>query len=173
LPKHRRCYCPSGTEGKALPLNLAKRTTRKSPAIAPGLGADVVQHVELALLAPGIYMGLSLAHLVWDAPLPEAIRTRLSADSDVHMLSHRMPATLLEYHRAGVNEEQAGALYFPLKDSWWERRLFGLILDWNRIGAAGNLRASGMTDRKIVKMSRDAWAPDHLSLLSRIRRLKG
>jgi len=120
-----------------------------------------------------VYMGLSLAHLVWDAPLPEAIRTRLSADSDVHMLSHRMPATLLEYHRAGVNEEQAGALYFPLKDSWWERRLFGLILDWNRIGAAGNLRASGMTDRKIVKMSRDAWAPDHLSLLSRIRRLKG
>ena len=75
-----------------------------------------------------VYMGLSLAHLVLDAPLPEAVVARFSADSDVQMFSHRMPATLLSNHRDGVNEEQAVALYFSLKDSWWERWRFGLML---------------------------------------------
>ena len=75
-----------------------------------------------------VYMGLSLAHLVLDAPLPEAVVARFSVDSDVQMLSHRMPATLLANHRAGVNEEQAVALYFSLKDSWWERWRYGLML---------------------------------------------
>ena len=75
-----------------------------------------------------VYMGLSLAHLVLDAPLPETVLARLSADSDVQMLSHRMPSTLLADHRAGVNEAQAVALYFSLKDSWWERWWFGLML---------------------------------------------
>ena len=75
-----------------------------------------------------VYMGLSLAHLVLDAPLPKAVVARLSADSDVQMFSHRMPATLLASYRAGVNEEQAVALYFSLKDSWWERWRFGLML---------------------------------------------
>ncbi len=73
-------------------------------------------------------MGLSLAHLVLDAPLPKTVRARLSADSDVQMLSHRMPFTLLADRRAGVNEAQAVALYFTLKDSWWERWRFGLML---------------------------------------------
>ncbi len=73
-------------------------------------------------------MGLSLAHLVLDAPLPKTVLARLSADSDVQMLSHRMPSTLLADHRAGVNEAQAVALYFSLKDSWWERWWFGLQL---------------------------------------------
>ena len=75
-----------------------------------------------------VLMGLSLAHRLLDAPLPEAVQARLSADSDVQMFSHRMPATLLANHRAGVNEEQAAALYFSLKDSWWERWRFGLML---------------------------------------------
>ena len=75
-----------------------------------------------------VYMGLSLAHLVLDAPLPEAVVARFSADSDVQMFSHRMPATLLANYRAGVNEAQAVALYFSLKDSWWERWWFGLML---------------------------------------------
>jgi hypothetical protein len=44
------------------------------------------------------------------------------------MLSHRMPASLLTNFQDGVNEEQAGALYFSLKDSWWERWWFGLLL---------------------------------------------
>jgi hypothetical protein len=75
-----------------------------------------------------VYMGLSLAHLVLDAPLPVTVLARLSADSDVQMLSHRMPSTLMADRRAGVNEAQAAALYFSLKDSWWERWRFGLML---------------------------------------------
>jgi hypothetical protein len=75
-----------------------------------------------------VYIGLSLAHRLLDAPLPEAVQARLSADSDVQMFSHRMPATLLANHRAGVNEAQAVAFYFSLKDSWWERWRFGLML---------------------------------------------
>jgi len=75
-----------------------------------------------------VYMGLSLAHLLLDAPLPEAVLARLSADSDVQMLSHRMPSTLLAGRHAGVNEAEAVALYFSLKDSWWERWRFGLML---------------------------------------------
>ena len=75
-----------------------------------------------------VYMGLSLAHLVLDAPLPKAVLARLSADSDVQMLSHRMPSTLLADRRASVSEAQSVALYFSLKDSWWERWWFGLML---------------------------------------------
>ena len=75
-----------------------------------------------------VYMGLSLARLVFDAPLPEVVLARLSADSDVQMLSHRMPSTLLADCHAGVKETQAVALYFSLKDSWWERWRFGLLL---------------------------------------------
>jgi Uncharacterised nucleotidyltransferase len=75
-----------------------------------------------------VYMGLSLAHRVLDAPLPEAVLARLSADSDVQMFSHRMPSTLLADRRVGVNEAQAVAFYFSLKDSWWERWWFGLTL---------------------------------------------
>ena len=75
-----------------------------------------------------VLMGLSLARLLLDVPLPEAVLARLSADSDVQMLSHRMPSTLLADRHAGVNEAQAVALYFSLKDSWWERWRFGLML---------------------------------------------
>jgi len=75
-----------------------------------------------------VYMGLSLAHLLLGAPLPEAVLTRLSADSDVRMLSHRMPSTLLADRHAGVNETETVAFYFTLKDSWWERWRFGLML---------------------------------------------
>ena len=79
-----------------------------------------------------VYMGLSLAHLLLDAPLPEAVLARISADSDVQLLSHRMPSTLLADRRAGVNEAQSVALYFSLKDSWWERWRFGLMLCRNQ-----------------------------------------
>lgn len=34
----------------------------------------------------------------------------------------------------------------------------GITLDWKRIGVAGDSLAWGMTNRKIVRMSRDAWA---------------
>ena len=75
-----------------------------------------------------VLMGLSLAHRLLDVPLPEAVLARLSADSEVHMLSHRMPSTLLADRHVGVDEAQAVALYFSLKDSWWERWRFGLML---------------------------------------------
>ena len=75
-----------------------------------------------------VLMGLSLAHLLFDVRLPEAVLTRLSADPDVQMFSHRMPSTLLADPRIGVSETEAVALYFSLKDSWWERWRFGLIL---------------------------------------------
>ena len=75
-----------------------------------------------------LFMGLSLAHRLLDAPLPEMVLARLGRDSDIQLLSHRMPASLLTNFQEGVHEQQAGALYFSLKDSWWERWWFGLLL---------------------------------------------
>jgi hypothetical protein len=75
-----------------------------------------------------VLMGLALAHQWLDVPLPDAVLERLYADSDVQMFSHRMPSALLADRRAGVNEAQAVAFYFSLKDSWWERWRFGLML---------------------------------------------
>jgi len=75
-----------------------------------------------------VYMGLSLARLMLDAPLPEGVLARLKIDTDVQALAHRMPASLLSDGYDGVWEEQAAALYFSLKDSWWERWRFGLLL---------------------------------------------
>jgi hypothetical protein len=73
-------------------------------------------------------LGLSLAHRLLDAPLPEIVLARLESESDIQLLSHRMPASLLANPQDGINEEQAGALYFSLKDSWRERWSFGLLL---------------------------------------------
>jgi hypothetical protein len=75
-----------------------------------------------------LYMGLSLAHQLLDAPLPEKVLISLKDETDVRALSHRMPANLLVNYQEGVSEEQAGALYFALKDSWYERWCLGLLL---------------------------------------------
>ncbi len=75
-----------------------------------------------------MYIGLALAHRVLDAPIPETVRERYSDDSDVQMLSERMPTSLLADPRNGVSEEQAVAVYFSLKDTWWEQWRFGLAL---------------------------------------------
>ena len=75
-----------------------------------------------------LYMGLSLAHRLLDAPLPERVLTRLKDETEVQELSHRMPASLLENYQEGISEEQAGALYFALKDSWRERWWLGVLL---------------------------------------------
>jgi hypothetical protein len=75
-----------------------------------------------------LYMGLSLAHRLLDAPLPERVLTCLKDETEVQALSHRMPASLLENYQEGISEEQAGALYFALKDSWRERWWLGVLL---------------------------------------------
>jgi hypothetical protein len=75
-----------------------------------------------------VLLGLSLAQQLLDAPLPVLASAHLSADSDVQALSLRMPLSLLADQRAGVDEKQAVALYFFLKDSWWERWWLGLLL---------------------------------------------
>jgi hypothetical protein len=75
-----------------------------------------------------VYMGLSLAHRVLDAPVPDAVLARFSTDPDVQLLSLRMPSTLLTDPHVGVHQGETVAFYFSLKDSWWERWRLGLIL---------------------------------------------
>ncbi|MDH4154255.1 MAG: nucleotidyltransferase family protein [Nitrospira sp.] len=75
-----------------------------------------------------VIMGLTIAHRLLDAPLPDGVLARVRSEVEIEVLSHRMPATLLEDGREGVWEEQSAALYFSLKDSWWERWRFGLRL---------------------------------------------
>lgn len=75
-----------------------------------------------------VMMGLSIAHRLLDAPLPDVILARVKREVEIGVLSQRMPATLLKDGREGVWEEQTAALYFSLKDSWWERWRFGLRL---------------------------------------------
>ncbi|MGE0471434.1 MAG: nucleotidyltransferase family protein [Nitrospira sp.] len=75
-----------------------------------------------------LHLGLAVAHLLLDAPLPAVVLERLETDVEVMALAHRMPADLLSDAYEGITEEQAGALYFSLKDSWWERWRFGLLL---------------------------------------------
>ncbi|WHZ29226.1 MAG: hypothetical protein OJF51_004027 [Nitrospira sp.] len=75
-----------------------------------------------------VSMGLSLAHRLLDAPLPGAVLARFSADSEVQLLSLRMPPTLLADRHAGAHQSEAVMFYFSLKDSWWERWKFGLML---------------------------------------------
>lgn len=75
-----------------------------------------------------VMMGLSIAHRLLNAPLPAEVLARLEREVAIDILSHRMPATLLDDGREGVWEEQSAALYFSLKDSWWARWRFGLQL---------------------------------------------
>ncbi|MDH4371653.1 MAG: nucleotidyltransferase family protein, partial [Nitrospira sp.] len=75
-----------------------------------------------------VYLGLAVAHLLLETPLPAAVLERLEADVEVMALAHRMPAGLLSDAYEGITEEQAGALYFSVKDSWWERWRLGLLL---------------------------------------------
>lgn len=75
-----------------------------------------------------VSMGLSLAHRLLDAPLPEAVLARFSAGSVVQLLSLRMPPTLLADRHAGAHQSEAVVFYLSLKDSWWKRWKFGLML---------------------------------------------
>jgi hypothetical protein len=75
-----------------------------------------------------LYLGLTVAHLMLNAPLPAAVLERLEADVEVMALAHRMPAGLLSDALEGITEEQAGALYFCVNDSWRERWRLGVLL---------------------------------------------
>ena len=75
-----------------------------------------------------LYLGLAVAYLLLDAPLPTVVLERLKVDVEVMALAHRMPAGLLSDAHEGITEEQAGALYFSVKDSWFERWWSGLLL---------------------------------------------
>ncbi|HMS85000.1 MAG TPA: nucleotidyltransferase family protein [Nitrospira sp.] len=75
-----------------------------------------------------VMMGLSIAHRLLDAPLPDVVVRRIQREVEIEVLSQRMPATLLVDGHEGVWEEQSAALYFSLKDSWWARWRFGLLL---------------------------------------------
>ena len=97
-----------------------------------------------------LIMGVSLAHRLFDVPLPSAVLAHISVDSDVQMLSHRMPVSLLADPSVGVTEAQAVALYFTLKDSWRERWRFGLAL---------------CRDQRPILMSLPAWFRWRSSLL--------
>jgi len=73
-------------------------------------------------------MGLELARRLLDASLPAAVQQVLDSDPDVPALALRMPSSLLTRPQDGITEKDAVALYFVLKDSWWERWRFGLGL---------------------------------------------
>ena len=61
-------------------------------------------------------------------PLPPDILSVISADHDAPALARCMPKSLLTDQHCGINEQDAVALYFSLKDNWWERWRYGLVL---------------------------------------------
>lgn len=73
-------------------------------------------------------LGLTLASELLDAPLPVIVGGLVEEDVDIPFLALRMPSTLLARPEEGISERDAVALYFALKDSWWERWRFGFRL---------------------------------------------
>lgn len=75
-----------------------------------------------------LLLGLALANRLMEIPLPQDILNAISADHDVTMLAQRMPKSLLAQQQDGIDEHDGPALYFSLKDSWWDRWRYGLVL---------------------------------------------
>ena len=75
-----------------------------------------------------VLLGLALANRFMEVPLPINILNMIAADHDVTMLARRMPKSMLTHQQDGIDEHDGPALYFSLKDSWWERRWYGLVL---------------------------------------------
>jgi len=75
-----------------------------------------------------VFLGLSLAHILFDVPLPNPILRSIEADSDLLRISTLMPKSLLNKTLSGIDEGDGEALYFSLKDSWWEQWWYGLSL---------------------------------------------
>jgi hypothetical protein len=75
-----------------------------------------------------LLMGLALAYTLFDAPLPRPVQDAVAADRDIPDLARRMPKGLLRAGQEGVEETDAEALYFTLKDSWTDQWKYGLAL---------------------------------------------
>jgi Uncharacterised nucleotidyltransferase len=75
-----------------------------------------------------LFMGLALARQLMDVALPPAIADKVSVDPDVSLLVQRMPKSLLAQRHGGIDEHDGPALYFSLKDTWWDRWQYGLSL---------------------------------------------
>ena len=75
-----------------------------------------------------LLLGLKLANRLMQIPLPSDVLYEISADHDVTVLARRMPKSVLTHQHDGIDEHDGPALYFSLKDSWWERWRYGLVL---------------------------------------------
>jgi hypothetical protein len=78
-----------------------------------------------------LLLGLAFANRLMEITLPSYVLNEISADHDVTMLAQRMPMSLLTHQHDGIDEHNGPALYFSLKDSWWERWRYGLSLCWD------------------------------------------
>ena len=75
-----------------------------------------------------LFMGLALAHTLFDAPLPRALRHAIMTDRDIPHLTKAMPGGLLKAGTEGINEKDAEALYLLLKDSWIEQSKYAVAV---------------------------------------------
>lgn len=75
-----------------------------------------------------VLLGLELANRLMEVPLPIYILNMIAADHDVTVLARRMPKSMLTHQQDGIDEHDGPALYFSLKDSWWERWRYGMVL---------------------------------------------
>jgi hypothetical protein len=74
-----------------------------------------------------LLLGLALADRLMKIPLPPDILSAISADHDVPVLARCMPKSVLADQDCAIDEQDAVALYFSLKDNWWERWRYWLV----------------------------------------------
>lgn len=75
-----------------------------------------------------VLLGLALAKSLFDIVLPRAVLQEIELDADIPSLLQHMPKQLLKNSGQGIDEGCAEALYFTIKDSWWERWKLGVAL---------------------------------------------
>ena len=75
-----------------------------------------------------VLLGLALARNLFEIGLPKIVAMEIDSDTDFSTVIRYMPKQLLKRPEQGVDEEQAEALYYMLKDSTLERWKFGLSL---------------------------------------------
>jgi Uncharacterised nucleotidyltransferase len=75
-----------------------------------------------------LLMGLAMAHMLFELPLPRSIQDAVSTDPDIYNLAKRMPRHLLRSSQEGVGEADAEVFYLTLKDSWIDQWAYALTL---------------------------------------------